>query len=162
MENASKEQLCELMDKLLIGSLELIERDVELSQDIARLTTEGQMELAHTRFTKGPNAVSAVQLPTEDYKPFRALHTTVSKEEGTDGVIDSIPHLSLESHPVDVDEERIDPSSWFGILRPPSLNTAKERFTRSLDSIVERANVRIKLGSYLHVFDMLQKRKTEL
>ncbi|XP_050071385.1 uncharacterized protein LOC126559296 [Anopheles maculipalpis] len=158
MENASKEQLCELMDKLLISSLELIERDVELSQDIARLTTEGQMELAHTRFTKGPNAVSAVQLPTKDYKPFRALHTTVSKDDAAG----SIPHLSLESHPIDGDEGRIDPSSWFGILRPPSLNTAKERFTRSLHSIVERANVRIKLGSYLQVFDTLQNRKTEL
>uniref|UniRef100_A0A182YQM2 Vacuolar ATPase assembly protein VMA22 n=2 Tax=Anopheles stephensi TaxID=30069 RepID=A0A182YQM2_ANOST len=160
MENASKEQLCELMDKLLISSLELIERDVELSQDIARLTTEGQMELAHTRFTKGPNAVSAVQLPTEDYKPFRALHTTVSKDEGTDGDTGSILHLALASHPVDGAAERIDPSSWFGILRPPSLNTARERFTRSLDSIVERANVRIQLGSYLKVFEMLHKRNT--
>ncbi|XP_053659838.1 uncharacterized protein LOC128708883 [Anopheles marshallii] len=160
MENPSKDELCELMDKLLINSLELIEQDVQLSQDIARLTTEGQMELAHTRFTKGPMAVSAVQLPTEDYKEFRALHTVTEDDDGSD--LPTIPQLSLDSHPVDVDVGRIDPSGWFGILRPPSLNNAKERFTRSLDSIVERANVRIKLNSYLNVFEMLHKRTTEL
>ncbi|XP_052889765.1 uncharacterized protein LOC128298073 [Anopheles moucheti] len=160
MENSSKDDLCELMDKLLINSLELIEQDVQLSQDIARLTTEGQMELAHTRFTKGPMAVSAVQLPTEDYKEFRALHTVSKDDDASDS--STIPQLSLDSHPVDVDVGRIDPSGWFGILRPPSLNNAKERFTRSLDSIVERANVRIKLNSYLNVFGMLHKRTTEL
>uniref|UniRef100_A0A182JP83 Vacuolar ATPase assembly protein VMA22 n=1 Tax=Anopheles christyi TaxID=43041 RepID=A0A182JP83_9DIPT len=161
MENASKEELCELMDKLLLNSLELIEQDVQLSQDIGRLTTEGQMELAHTRFTKGPNAVSAVQLPTEDYKPFQALHTVKVKEDTDEPEI--ISCRTLESHPVNAEEgERIDPSAWFGILRPPSLNNAKERFTRSLDSIIERANVRVRLSSYLNMFEMLHKRKTEL
>uniref|UniRef100_A0A182QNQ7 Vacuolar ATPase assembly protein VMA22 n=1 Tax=Anopheles farauti TaxID=69004 RepID=A0A182QNQ7_9DIPT len=162
MEN--KEELCELMDKLLLNSLDLIEQDVRLSQDIERLTTEGQLELAHTRFTKGPNAASAVQLPTEDYKPFRALRT-VSEEkpiENDTNRPDAIPHLTLECHPVAVDEGRIDPASWFGILRPPSLNNAKERFTRSLDTIVERANVRATLISYLNVYDVLNKRKSEL
>ncbi|XP_049277492.1 uncharacterized protein LOC125760930 [Anopheles funestus] len=160
MENASKDELCELMDKLLINTLELIEQDVQLSQDIARLTTEGQMELAHTRFTKGPMAVSAVQLPTEEYKEFRALQTVKQDEDASGSA--GIPHLSLDSHPVDADEGLIDPSSWFGILRPPSLNNAKERFTRALDSIVERANVRIKMNSYLNVFEMLHKRTAAL
>uniref|UniRef100_A0A182PQW0 Vacuolar ATPase assembly protein VMA22 n=1 Tax=Anopheles epiroticus TaxID=199890 RepID=A0A182PQW0_9DIPT len=161
MENASKDELCELMDKLLLNSLELIEQDVQLSQDIARLTTEGQMELAHTRFTKGPNAVSAVQLPTEDYKPFQALHTVKVEEDANEP--GTIPHRKLEHHLVDgEDGGHIDPSAWFGILRPPSLNNAKERFIRSLDTIVERANVRSKLSSYLNMFEILQKRKTEL
>uniref|UniRef100_A0A8W7P237 Phosphatidic acid phosphatase type 2/haloperoxidase domain-containing protein n=1 Tax=Anopheles coluzzii TaxID=1518534 RepID=A0A8W7P237_ANOCL len=159
MENASKEELCELMDKLLLNSLDLIEQDVRLSQDIARLTTEGQMELAHTRFTKGPNAVSAVQLPTEDYKPFQAL-ATVQVEEAVEDDADPIQHRTLERHPVGDAEDgasRIDPSAWFGILRPPSLNIAKERFARSLDTIVERANVRVRLSSYLNMFELLQK-----
>uniref|UniRef100_A0A182N614 Vacuolar ATPase assembly protein VMA22 n=1 Tax=Anopheles dirus TaxID=7168 RepID=A0A182N614_9DIPT len=162
MEN--REEVCELMDKLLLNSLDLIEQDVRLSQDIERLTTEGQLDLAHTRFTKGPNAASAVQLPTEDYKPFRALRTV---SESVDGAKDedtprAIPRLTLECHPVAVDEGRIDPATWFGILRPPSLNSAKDRFTRSLDTIVERANVRATLTSYLNVFGVLNKRKSEL
>uniref|UniRef100_A0AAG5CYI7 Vacuolar ATPase assembly protein VMA22 n=1 Tax=Anopheles atroparvus TaxID=41427 RepID=A0AAG5CYI7_ANOAO len=151
------EELCELMDKLLINSLELVERDVQLSQDIERLTTDGQMDLAHTRFTKGPNAVSAVQLPAEDYKPFRALRTLAV---GPDESAGSIPHMALESHPVNAEEERIDPASWFGILRPPTLNSAKEKFTRSLETIVERANVRVTLAHYLSMFATLNKQKS--
>ncbi|KFB40782.1 hypothetical protein ZHAS_00008213 [Anopheles sinensis] len=156
MENTDREELCELMDKILINSLELVEQDVQLSQDIDRLMTEGQIDLAHTRFTKGPNAVSAVQLPAEDYKPFRALRTVaITPDEST------LPHMSLESHPVDAEEERIDPASWFGILRPPTLNSAKDKFTRSLESIVERANVRVTLGHYLSLFAALNKQNAK-
>ncbi|XP_058116149.1 uncharacterized protein LOC131288195 [Anopheles ziemanni] len=158
MENTDREELCELMDKLLINSLELVERDVQLSQDIDRLMTEGQIDLAHTRFTKGPNAVSAIQLPAEDYKPFRALHTVAVAPDESAG---ALPHMTLESHPVDAEEDRIDPASWFGILRPPTLNSAKDKFTRSLESIVERANVRVTLGHYLGLFAALNKHNSE-
>ncbi|XP_053671279.1 uncharacterized protein LOC128721542 [Anopheles nili] len=158
MEDATRDELCALMDKLLINSLDLIEQDVQLSQNIENLTTEGRIDLAHTRFTKGPHAASAVQLPTEDYKQFRALKTvSVTSDEFL-----AIPQMTLESHPVEADEDRIDPAAWFGILRPASLNSAREKFTRSLDSIVERANVRVTLTHYLNLFAMLNKRKSEL
>ncbi|XP_058059911.1 uncharacterized protein LOC131210650 [Anopheles bellator] len=155
MEDFGTDDLCALLDKLLVNSLELIERDVRLSQEADRLISDGKLDLAHTRFTKGPNAVSVVQLPTEDYNPFRALSTVaVSPDE------QGVPQLTLERHVVQASEERIDPASWFGILRPPTLNSARDKFARSLDAIVERANVRATLSSYLNVFAMLNKRKS--
>ncbi|XP_052863103.1 coiled-coil domain-containing protein 115-like [Anopheles cruzii] len=155
MEDIGKDDLCALLDKLLLSSLELIEQDVRLSQETNRLIADGKLDLAHTRFTKGPNAVSVVQLPTEDYNPFRAL-STVAVSPDNQGV----PQLTLERHAVQASEERIDPASWFGILRPPTLNSARDKFARSLDAIVERANVRATLGSYLNVFAILNKRKS--
>ncbi|XP_050082278.1 uncharacterized protein LOC126569325 [Anopheles aquasalis] len=160
MEQQEAGDLCLLMDKLLIKSLELMERDLELSVEIDRLTTDGKVDLAHTRFTKGPTAVSSVQLPTEDYKPFRALHTVVEQLQDVEGEL-PIPQLSLEKHPIEPEEDRIDPAAWFGILRPPTLNSARDKFARSLESIVERANVRITLANYLNVFAKLNKRKAE-
>uniref|UniRef100_A0A182F890 Vacuolar ATPase assembly protein VMA22 n=2 Tax=Anopheles albimanus TaxID=7167 RepID=A0A182F890_ANOAL len=162
MEQQKEEDLCLLMDKLLIKSLELMERDQELGVEIDRLTADGKLDLAHTRFTKGPTAVSSVQLPTEDYKPFRALHTVTEQlhDDDDDGEL-PVPQLSLEKHPIEPEEDRIDPAAWFGILRPPTLNSARDKFARSLESIVERANVRITLANYLNVFAKLNKRKAE-
>ncbi|EDS26726.1 conserved hypothetical protein [Culex quinquefasciatus] len=87
----SRDEICQLMDKLLLHSLDLMEQEVKLKTTIEAIANDGQLDLAHTRFTKGATAVSAVQLPTEDYKPFSALNTCSPKQQARKASAFSIP-----------------------------------------------------------------------
>ncbi|XP_053696087.1 coiled-coil domain-containing protein 115 [Sabethes cyaneus] len=153
----TREEVCLLMDELLIRSLELVEQEVKLKTTIEAITNEGRLNLAQTRYHKGPNSVSSVQLPTEDYKEFNALNTvTESKDD------EGITKLKLEQHPVDKDNGYIDPIRWFGVLIPPTLQDARKKFTRSVEFVVECANVQIELRSILLKFEELNKMKNNM
>lgn len=153
----SRDEICQLMDKLLLHSLDLMEQEVKLKTTIEAIANDGQLDLAHTRFTKGATAVSAVQLPTEDYKPFSALNTVAEGKDDLDN-----PQLDLERNQVDKEEGRIDPIRWFGILVPASLQSARKKFVQSLDYVVECANVQIQLKNALLSYEKLNKMKSEL
>uniref|UniRef100_A0A1Q3FKF6 Vacuolar ATPase assembly protein VMA22 n=1 Tax=Culex tarsalis TaxID=7177 RepID=A0A1Q3FKF6_CULTA len=153
----TRDEICQLMDKLLLHSLDLIEQEVTLKTTIEAIANDGQLDLAHTRFTKGPTAVSAVQLPTEDYKSFAALNTVAESRDDLENT-----KLDLEQHQVDKEAGRIDPIRWFGILIPASLQSARKKFTKTLDYVVECANVQIQLQNALLSYDKLNKRKSEL
>lgn len=153
----TREEVCQLMDKLLLHSLELMEQEVRLKTTIEAVTNDGQLDLAYTRFTKGAHTVSAVQLPTEDYKDFKALN---SLTEETDELGNR--KLELDRHPVDREAGFIDPVRWFGILIPPTLQTARDKFSRALEYVVECGNVQIQLRNVLLNYAKLNKKKMEL
>ncbi|XP_055547659.1 coiled-coil domain-containing protein 115 [Wyeomyia smithii] len=153
----TRDEICSLMDDLLIQSLELMEQEVKLKTTIEAITNEGRLDLAQTRYHKGPNTVSSVQLPTEDYKEFRALNSLV-EERDEEGNI----KLQLEQHPVDKDSGYIDPIRWFGVLIPPTLQNARNKYTRALEYVVECANVQIQLRKALLKFEELDAMKNNM
>ncbi|XP_062565826.1 uncharacterized protein LOC134228069 [Armigeres subalbatus] len=151
---ATREDVCQLMDKLLIHSLELMEQEIKLKTTIEAVTNDGQLDLAHTRFTKGSHSVSAVQLPTEDYKDFSALNSLSEDRDELDNV-----KIALDNHPVDKEAGYIDPVRWFGILMPPTLQSARNKFCRALEYVVECGNVQIQLRNVLLNYEKLNKMK---
>ncbi|XP_058447354.1 coiled-coil domain-containing protein 115-like [Malaya genurostris] len=153
----TRDEICQLMDKLLLHSLELIEQEVELKTKIEAITNEGRLDLAQTRYHKSQHSVSSVQLPTEDYKPFKALNSLTEDQDELGNT-----KLQLESHEVDKESDYIDPIRWFGILIPSTLQNARKKFTRSLDYVVECANVQIQLKNTLINYAKLNKMKSEL
>ncbi|XP_055641995.1 coiled-coil domain-containing protein 115 [Toxorhynchites rutilus septentrionalis] len=153
----SRDDICLLMDKLMIQSLELIEQEVKLKTNIETITNDGQLDLAYTRYTKGPNSASAVQLPTEDYKEFKAL---CSVEETRDELGDV--KLNLTKHEVNHESGYINPLRWFGILIPETLQKARDKFSRSLEYVVECANVQIELRNLLLCYEQLNKLKNDM
>lgn len=127
-------EICELLDKQYITLLESIEKDVSNKVYLEKQMTSGSMLLSKTRYIKGQQTVSANQLPGEDSAEFKAL-STVERESG--------PHWSLEKkHAVDKEQGFIDPTRWFGVLVPQSLQLAKDKFRNCLFLIVEGANIR--------------------
>ncbi|XP_058823851.1 coiled-coil domain-containing protein 115 [Topomyia yanbarensis] len=153
----TRDEICQLMDKLLIHSLELIEQEVALKTKIETITNEGQLDLAQTRYHKARNSVSSVQLPTEDYKQFSALNSLTEEQDELGNT-----KLQLDQHQVDKDAGYIDPIRWFGILIPQTLQNARKKFTQSLNYVVECANVQIQLRNTLLSYDKLNKMKLEL
>lgn len=175
---AKLKDVCELMDKQFISLLELIEKDVANKVYLEKQMNSGNLLIAKTRYIKvinnrtifkqnvltctapsqqGQQTVSANQLPGEDSAEFKALSTVERESNG---------HWSLEKkHPVDKDKGYIEPSRWFGVLVPQSLQLAKDKFRNCLFLIVEGANIRInmqqKIRQLLHLktlkFEMQQE-----
>lgn len=140
-----------LLDKLTLHMLDLIEQEVQLKVQIEKSIKEGDINLAKTRYTKGSNSISVLQLPTEDSKEFRALSTVTADKNDLGN-----PKLDLERHAVDKEEGFIDPSKWFGVLLPQSFNQARDHFNKGVDLTVECANVQIELASTLKQIEMLK------
>lgn len=126
----AKDDLCVLMDKQYISLLELIEKNVANQVYLEKQMNSGNLLIAKTRYLKGQQTVSSNQLPSSE---FRAL-STLERDSG---------HWSLEKkHPVDKETGFVDPSRWFGVLVPQSLQLAKDKFRNCLFLIVEGANIR--------------------
>ncbi|XP_055614151.1 coiled-coil domain-containing protein 115-like [Uranotaenia lowii] len=152
-----RDEICQLMDKLLIRSLELVQEEVKLKTYIESTTNDGQLSLAQTRFYKGPTSVSAVQLPTEDSKEMNPLSAL---EETIDDV--GNPQVQLVKYPVDKEAGYPDPIKWFGVLVPASLQKARTTFGKALDYVVDCANVQMELRNVLLAYDQLKERKINL
>lgn len=70
-------------------------------------------------------------------------------------------HFSLESHAIDKDSGRVDPQKWFGILIPQTLKTAKERYEKSIELVIESANVEQKLRKNMELIAKLKSIKSQ-
>lgn len=91
---------------------------------------------------QGQNAVSTSQLPaeSEDAREFKPLTTIGSKRNKNDVV-----EFELETREVDKDTGHVDPLNWFGILVPQALRTARDRYAKSIELVIESANVEQRL-----------------
>jgi hypothetical protein len=107
------------------------------------------------RYNQGSNAVSITQLPTDEDREFYALKTV---ERSTDD--DSCcTKFALESHTVDKEKNYIDPISWFGVLIPQTLKTARERYEKAVELSVESSNVRQKISKNCELIGKLKRVK---
>lgn len=128
----------ELQDKLIIELLDLIEQSVKCKLNIEQSNNDGSLSMAKARYCQGAQSVAESKLPTENSAEFNALRTVQLNE--TSG-----QEFQLQSHAVEKETGFIDPLKWFGILVPRSLQTAQQSFIKSLELVVEAANVHLKL-----------------
>ncbi|CAG9802128.1 unnamed protein product [Chironomus riparius] len=144
-------QVKSLLDKVILQTLELVEEDLTLKISIEKLSNEGALNLAKTRYTQGSNSVSTTQLPSEDEeKEFKALRTVERNEN------DIAVQFTLESHEIDKDNDYIDPMLWFGILTPQTLKTAREKYQKAIELSVESANVRQRIAKNTELIQKLK------
>lgn len=107
------------------------------------------------RFAQGQNSVSVLQLPSEEEpRSFCALKTV--SRSGKDK-----PDFQLETHEVDLESDHVDPIKWFGILVPQTLKTARERYEKSTELVVEIANVEQKLKRNYQILGKLRTVKAD-
>lgn len=142
----------ELVDKLTIEMLDLIEQQVKCKINIENLVAHGHLQIAKTRYTQGTRTVSTSQLPTENSNEFKALNT-VERVQNDIGDL----QFNLNVQNVDKDEGFIDPINWFGILVPQSLQLAKEAFKKSVALSSECANIQSSLWRTMSNILLLKK-----
>lgn len=142
----------ELVDKLTIEMLDLIEQHVKCKMNIGNLIAHGQIQIAKTRYTNGTRTVSTSQLPTENSQEFKALRTV---ERSNNDVGDM--QLSLKVENVNKDDGYVDPIRWFGILVPQSLQSAKDAFQKAIDYSCESANIQSSLWRTMSNILLLKK-----
>lgn len=110
------------------------------------------------RYAQGPHTVSVSQLPaeSEDGREINALKTVkrLSNELET-------TQFELESHDVDKETDHVEPIKWFGILVPQSLRTARDRYEKAIELVIESANVEQRLKKNYQLLDKLKILKTE-
>lgn len=154
---AKRKEICELLDKLTLETLDLIEQDVKCKRNIENITNDGQLNMAKTRYITGQNSVSKSQLPGEDCVDFYALATLGNDKNEITGI-----NFELEQHSVDKEKGLVDPIQWFGILTPRNLQMARNSYKKVLDFIVESANIQTRLFTYYGNIMELKKMKEQL
>lgn len=142
----------ELLDKLTIEALDLIEQQVKCKMNIGNLIAQGQIQIAKTRYTQGTRTVSTAQLPTENSHEFKALRTV---ERVNNDVGDLQFQLNVQN--VNKDEGYVDPIKWFGILVPQSLQLARDAFQKSVEYSCECASIQTSLWRTISNILLLKK-----
>ncbi len=142
----------ELVDKLTIEMLDLIEQQVKCKMNIENLIGQGQIQIAKTRYTQGTRTVSTSQLPTENSNEFKALRTI----ERTSNDVGDL-QLNLNVQNINKDDGYVDPIKWFGILVPQSLQLARDAFQKSIEYSCECANIQSSLWRTMSNILLLKK-----
>lgn len=107
---------------------------------------------------QGQNAVSTSQLPaeSEDAREFKPLTTIATKRDKDDTLT-----FELEAHEIDKDTGHVDPLNWFGILVPQALRTARDRYSKSIQLVIESANIEQRLKKNYLLLGKLRSIKQE-
>lgn len=97
--------------------------------------------------------MSSSQLPgeSEDAREFKALKTISRSKNDLES-----SEFELEIHSVDKDTDHVDPVKWFGILVPQSLKTARDRYEKATELVIESANVEQRLRKNYELLDKLK------
>lgn len=100
--------------------------------------------------------MSASQLPAEsdEAREFKALKTLTRLQTDLDSA-----EFELETHAVDKASDHVEPINWFGILVPQSLKTARDRYEKALELVVEAANIEQQLKKNCQLLEKLKSIK---
>lgn len=142
----------DLLDRLTIRQLHLMEEKMCRELDIESNINSGCFNLAKSRYIMGQTAVSKERLPTEASSEFSASTKCETIEE--DG--------EIKFKIVDNDCNTVNPIHWFGVLVPQNLHKAKSIFQNALNFIVECANIQIQIQENLKNIDVLKQYKEML
>ncbi|XP_073966980.1 coiled-coil domain-containing protein 115-like [Choristoneura fumiferana] len=143
----SLDEVSELLDKVALIQLHLMEEKINNEIIIESKIHEGSIHLAKSRYIMGQTAVSTARLPTESSPEFSAsVHTKASEEKQFN---------AIESN----DADTINPLRWFGILVPRNMHKAQEIFQSTITSVVECANIQFQISENIRNMNILEKFK---
>lgn len=117
-----------------------------------------RFNIFYSRYAHGPRTVSISQLPagSEDGREICALRTVKRLCDGLE-----TPQFELESHDVDKETDHVEPIKWFGILVPQSLKTARDRYEKAIELVIESANIEQRLQKNYQLLNKLKTVKIE-
>ncbi|KAK9884177.1 hypothetical protein WA026_005132 [Henosepilachna vigintioctopunctata] len=145
---SSYDEVCELLDRLSLDCLTLMEEDIKLKINLEKAMTEGENKLAKCRYIMGPNSVSILNIPLNsesDIEPNVSVESSHNSEENLGISYELITNKT---------EKSIDPVKWFGFLTPQYLSMAQSSYKNALKWAVEAVNVQN------HLTEMFKKLQT--
>lgn len=145
-------EVCELMDKLILRQLYLMEEKLTCELNIESSINNGSIHLAKSRYIMGQSSVSTAKLPMESSPEFAAS----TKCETTDD--DGMKQLKL----IENTENTVNPIRWFGVLVPQNLHKAQSIFQNAVNFVVECVNVQLQLYENMKSMEALRKYKSIL
>lgn len=97
--------------------------------------------------------MSTSQLPaeSEEGREFSALKTIYRTKDHLEAI-----EYELKQHSVDKKTDRVEPINWFGILVPQSLKTARDRYEKAIELVVESVNLQQRLQKNYQLLDKLK------
>ncbi|GBP38900.1 Coiled-coil domain-containing protein 115 [Eumeta japonica] len=143
--------VCELLDKLTLKQLVLMEEKMRCELNIESSINSGSIHLAKSRYIMGHKSVSATQLPTENSPDFSA--SIICETEDEDGV----QQLKVSDNDA---EDKVNPIKWFGVLVPQNLHRAQAIFHNAINYIVECVNVQKQLDDVIYNIHLLKRYKS--
>ncbi|KAJ8922953.1 hypothetical protein NQ315_001499 [Exocentrus adspersus] len=153
------DRVCDVLDKLTLDSLLLIEEKVRLTLNAENAMCGGEAHLAKARYIMGQNSVSALQLPTENSAEFTASAKVYPNEDEK-----LFGEASYELHLTGTAEGQTvqDPVRWFGVLVPQNLHSARGMFRQALQWAVQTVNIQKQLRATMEKIVELNEVKTRI
>lgn len=139
---------CELLDKIIVKQLHLMEEKMRCELNIESSIKNGSFNLAKSRYIMGQSSVSTSRLPTESSADFSASTVCETIEE------DGVKQLKVIENDAD---NTVNPLHWFGVLVPQNLHKAKSIFQNAINFVVECVNVQLQLHSNMKLIAMLKQ-----
>ncbi|XP_028158613.1 coiled-coil domain-containing protein 115 [Ostrinia nubilalis] len=148
-DNKDKPVLNDILDKLAIKHLHLIEEKMRCEMNIESSINNGSIHLAKSRYIMGQSSVSTARLPVENSPEFSA--SAVCETTPDD---DGIMQFKVAESKA---ENTVNPMRWFGVLVPQNLHKAQGIFQNAINYVVECVNVQLQLLDNMKKMDMLKK-----
>ena len=139
---------CELLDKIIVKQLHLMEEKMRCELNIESCIKDGNFHLAKSRYIMGQSSVSTSRLPTEGSADFSASTVCESTEE------DGVKQLKVIENDA---ENTVNPLRWFGVLVPQNMHKAKSIYQNCINFVVECVNVQLHLQSNTKLIAMLKQ-----
>lgn len=146
-EDVDIETVCNLLDKLTLQQLYLMEEKMQNELHIENNIKDGCLEFAKSRYIMGQSAVSATCLPTESSVEFSASQVCQKDEEN------GIPKLKLLDNDA---ENTVNPMKWFGVLVPSHMHRAQSYFKRTTEFVIDCVNVQLQLIDVINKIALLK------
>lgn len=152
-------KICNILDKLTLDALLLIEQEIETKLNIENAMSSGETNLAKARYIMGQNKVSAIQLPTEKSTEITA---TVKVNHNEDETLLEKDIFELQLTNKSEAENVQDPIKWFGVLVPQNLVNAQNMFQQALQWSVKAVNIQTRLTETIEKINELKDIKLNL
>lgn len=160
--------VCELLDKLTLEMLILMEQHIQEKLKIEAAMTEGEAHLAKSRYILGHKNVSSLQLPTENSNDINPAVTLTEIEDDETFLGKPKLKLTIEEYTKTPFEELSDkkyiqdPMNWFGVLVPRNLHLAQSSYRNAIEHAVDCANTQTRLHQVCVKIQQLREIKKKL
>ncbi|XP_059051636.1 coiled-coil domain-containing protein 115 [Achroia grisella] len=142
------EVVSDLLDKLVLKQLHLMEEKMVYELKIESSINNGSINLAKSRYIMGQSSVSTARLPVENSPEFSALTSCETTIE------DGVQQLKVVEN---TDKSKVNPIRWFGVLVPQNLHKAQSIFQNAINFVVECVNVQLQLHENIKNIEALKK-----
>lgn len=173
---STQEEIHGQLDELAMQLLLLCQNLVDTKLLLEKFMKEGFIGLAQSRYAHagGPNCISKLQLPNEDWEPFEAVKKVSLSQCMRQEIGVKFNYLSLEvDEPRKLQQEvenlnsselihrgskkkeeaeknlKKDPLKWFGVLLPNSMKQSQKHFAKAIELSVESTNIQNEIRGVL-------------